>query len=48
MGELQDLRKSFQSKAQTQRFCAECGDAFCEGEHGQFYKIGVCVRCYNL
>ena len=33
----------------TERFCASCERAFCEGEHGSFTgrNIGICVRCYN-
>jgi hypothetical protein len=30
----------------TDRYCADCGDAFCEGNHGTFATgRGKCVRC---
>ena len=30
----------------TLRYCAVCGHAFCEGEHGSFaYNRGVCIIC---
>jgi hypothetical protein len=36
----------------TMRYCAKCGRAFCEGEHGTFRPAprsraqGYCVRCF--
>lgn len=26
----------FKRKRETMRYCHQCGDAFCEGEHGTF------------
>lgn len=40
----------FKRKRETFRYCHQCGNAFCEGEHGTFEgkRFGVCVKCYNL
>ena len=30
----------------TNRYCQKCGNAFCEGEHGNFsQRRGLCVIC---
>jgi hypothetical protein len=30
----------------TNRYCYDCGNAFCDGEHGNFAKnVGKCVIC---
>ena len=33
----------------TSRYCASCGRAFCEGEHGRFAQgqPAFCVRCFQ-
>ena len=30
---------------QTRRYCYDCGDAACEGEHGSFIPGGALFRC---
>lgn len=39
---------AFRRIRMTFRFCAKCGHAFCEGEHGTFsLKFGCCVVCWK-
>ena len=37
---------AFRRQRKTLRYCNNCKNGFCEGEHGSFsYKVGVCVIC---
>ena len=39
-------QEAFRRIRLTLRYCAGCGQAFCEGEHGNFaQQRGMCVRC---
>lgn len=39
-------REAFRRKRETKRYCAECKEGFCEGEHGNFAQgRGMCVIC---
>lgn len=33
----------------TWRFCADCGKAFCDGEHGRFVngRQAYCIHCWK-
>lgn len=36
----------FRRKRETRRYCMQCLNGFCEGEHGSFaYQRGTCVIC---
>jgi len=39
----------FKRKRLTKRYCSNCHNAFCEGEHGNFEggRVAVCVRCFS-
>lgn len=37
---------AFRRQRLTLRFCLDCGNGFCEGEHGNFaYGHGKCIIC---
>lgn len=41
----------FRRKRETKRYCIDCNDGFCEGEHGTFAQkrgpvnVGRCILC---